>query len=150
VDGKPVKQDNFYSYYGFVAPYLQLYEEFTPDELIRLYSMMKTKRVSAARACELLKLFGLAERRNEQIRTFSSGMKQRMKYVLCFSSNSGVVFLDEPFTNLDADGIEIVKSCINHMVDENKTAVVIATNDEREMQMCRRWVDMRSLQGARN
>lgn len=150
VDGKPIKDDMLHSYFGFVAPYLQLYEEFTPDELIRLYSMMRTKKVSTSRANQLLELFGLAEFRNEPIRNFSSGMKQRMKFVLCFASESDVIFLDEPFSNLDSEGIELVKACIAEMVSEKRTSIVIATNDEREMQLCRRWVDLKSLNGQFN
>jgi ABC-type multidrug transport system ATPase subunit len=36
-------------------------------------------------------------------------MKQRMKYIIAFHNDSEIILLDEPFTNLDNDGIEAVK-----------------------------------------
>ena len=45
---------------------------------------------------------------NKQIRYYSSGMKQRVKLAQCIFSDTAIVLLDEPCTNLDATGIEFI------------------------------------------
>ena len=56
----------------------------------------------------MLKIVGLENAINKQIRYFSSGMKQRLKLAQAFFSNTPVLLLDEPTTNLDADGISFI------------------------------------------
>lgn len=120
---------------AYVAPYYNLYEEFTPLELIDLFHKIRNSSESKQNSIDLLEYFGLYPKRKFQIRTFSSGMKQRMKYVLSFSTNPDIIFLDEPSTNLDLEGIESIEKKIKDYLSEKK-CIVIATNDEREKSWC--------------
>src|SRR5580692_8897790 len=58
----------------------------------------KTARV---RSEELLKLFELWERRNEQVKKFSGGMKRRLEIARGFLHTPRILFLDEPTLGLD-------------------------------------------------
>jgi ABC-type multidrug transport system ATPase subunit len=120
---------------SYIAPYYNLYEEFTPLELIDLFHKIRNSSDIKSKSVDLLHYFGLFPKRKFQIRTFSSGMKQRMKYVLSFSTDPDVIFLDEPSTNLDLEGIESVENKIKDYLAEKK-CIVIATNDEREKSWC--------------
>ena len=60
-------------------------------------------------------IVGLENAANKQIRYFSSGMKQRLKLAQAFFSNTPVLLLDEPTTNLDADGIALYHSLISNL-----------------------------------
>ncbi len=116
---------------SLVGPYLNLYEEFTPLEHLALAYRLRGRKTDYGPAEKMLQHFGLFARRNDPIRTFSSGMKQRMKYILAVARKPYLLLLDEPYSNLDDEAIAIVGELIESQVALNG-AVVIASNDERE------------------
>ncbi len=120
---------------SLVSPYLNLYEEFTPIEHYKISADLRGIKFDTTKLNNDLNLFNLYKHRNSQIRNFSSGMKQRMKFVLALQNSPTLLFLDEPTSNLDNEGIEIVNKVINNHA-ENKGIVVIATNEEREKSLC--------------
>jgi heme exporter protein A len=135
VEGNSIPNDEIVRHIGFVAPYLTLYEEFTPLELMRLLAQMRGDTFSPTRADELLQQFQLTERRNEAMRSFSSGMKQRCKYLCALQHNPPLLILDEPMANLDATGIETVETVIKaHQTLHG--GLLIATNDARDVALC--------------
>jgi heme exporter protein A len=120
---------------AMVSPYLNLYEEFTPFEHYKISADLRGIKFDIDKLDKQLQLFKLRPHKNSPIRNFSSGMKQRMKFILALQSNPTILFLDEPTSNLDADGIESInKIIIEHAA--NGGAVIIATNEEREKSLC--------------
>ena len=112
---------------GLVAPYLQLFEEFTAAENLRLASSIRGRIPDEQAVQSLLGRIGLAHRRDEPVRGFSSGMKQRVKYAFALMHAPEVLLLDEPMANLDADGIQFVRSV---MADQHARGIlIVATND---------------------
>lgn len=95
--------DLFYKEIAFVAPYLELVEEFTLREMLQFHFRFK-KMVHDYSVSDLIGILGLAHAEDKPIHDFSSGMKQRVKLALAFYSEAKVVFLDEPTINLDAQG----------------------------------------------
>ncbi|MBL7707581.1 MAG: ATP-binding cassette domain-containing protein, partial [Chitinophagaceae bacterium] len=77
---------------------------------------------------------GLEKAANKQIRYYSSGMKQRVKLAQCIFSNSAIVLLDEPCTNLDAAGIAQYHQLINDYCKNR--LVIVSSNDEVEYKFC--------------
>jgi len=63
---------------------------------------------------------------NKPIRLFSSGMKQRVKLILAFLSDTPVLLLDEPTTNLDQAGIDWFLNLINEF--SKKRTLIICSN----------------------
>ncbi len=117
-------------YVSIAAPYMDLIEEMTPTELLNFYRKFKPlkNQLSNEVFIENLNLKNIA---NKQISNFSSGMKQRMKLALAILSDTPILLLDEPTSNLDASGVEwykqllkdnikdrIVVVCSNHQTDE--------------------------------
>ena len=90
-----------HSVVGFVSPYLQMYEEFSAYE--NLYYALGIRGLPSLRPGirPLLESLQLQGRLDDPVRTFSSGMKQRLKLGLAFYTESRVIFLDEPGSNLD-------------------------------------------------
>ncbi len=130
-EGKSIDRDKVHSYVGFVAPYLELYGEFTAVENLRLEARARgMKRKDQEWLDEILRLVGLFNRRNDELRSFSSGMKQRLKYAAALLHEPQVLVLDEPTANLDAAGIDMVFALIDKYRKDR--IVVIATNDEQE------------------
>ncbi|MFN3306922.1 MAG: ATP-binding cassette domain-containing protein [Candidatus Kapaibacteriota bacterium] len=129
---------------SFVAPYLTLFEEFKPMEFLEISFKIKGTRFDKSLAMELIEYFELTKALDKTIREFSSGMKQRMKYVLAFLQNPMLLFLDEPFTNLDESGIAKVMDFLIRFKAEGKI-IVIATNDTREIELCNRRIILKRL-----
>jgi len=65
--------------------------------------------------------------------SFSSGMKQRMKFCFSLINDPDVWILDEPTANLDDAGKELVYSLIEDM--RKKSALIIATNEKEEVRL---------------
>jgi heme exporter protein A len=112
---------------GMVSPYLQMYEEFSAEENLLYASAIRGEAYDQNRAHELLRRVALFERKDDPVLTFSSGMKQRIKYAFALLHRPPILLLDEPMANLDADGITIVREIIRE--HRRSGAVMVATND---------------------
>src|SRR5665213_3034520 len=67
---------------GFVAPYLELYDELTAVEHVRIVADLKGLSIRDGAAVDLLDGFGLdpaVVRGERHLRAYSSGMKQRVR-----------------------------------------------------------------------
>lgn len=116
---------------GLVSPYLQLYDEFSAEENLQLACAMRGLLWDRREIHALLQKVFLYERRNEPVRTFSSGMKQRMKYAFALVHHPPVLILDEPTSNLDSDGIAMVKSIMAEQRERGQ--LIVATNDPTDV-----------------
>lgn len=131
IDGQTISNDKSYQYYGFIAPYLSIYEELLPLEHIKIISKIRKIPYSTQKGMELLEEFQLEKHYLKPIRFFSSGMKQRMKFLLSILHSPSILFLDEPFSNLDEKGIEIFSRNIDNYTKNG--ILIIASNDIREI-----------------
>ncbi len=133
-EGQIIDKDDYNNYCGFSAPYLNLYEEFTPIELMKVISQLRSIIIEDVYQKELLSQFLLFEHRYKPIRNFSSGMKQRMKLLIAKLAKPPVLILDEPSSNLDSIGFEIVRDLILEHKKEGGL-VLLASNEEKEIEL---------------
>ncbi|MBI5324919.1 MAG: ABC transporter ATP-binding protein [Ignavibacteriae bacterium] len=141
IDDSIIKTENYFEHLGYVAPYLNLYDEFTPIEHIKIMSGLTGTTFDNKKAIDLLEMFNLHKKKDDVIRTFSSGMKQRMKYILAIQRDCEILIFDEPMTNLDSAGVESVHEIIKTRTSYG-AGVIIATNDERDKLLCHEIVDV--------
>jgi heme exporter protein A len=135
IDGKNVSMESAKDQLGMVSPYLQLYDEFSGLENLELLSRIRSNNFPIdERSSEFLKLVGLWDRRKDMVRTYSSGMKQRLKYAFALLHRPLVLILDEPTSNLDAEGVDVVKSVVENQ--KSSGILVVATNDAMEARWC--------------
>ena len=125
---------------GLVAPYLEVYEEFSAMENLHLSMTLRGSRPDDTRARALLERMALDPQRVDPVRGFSSGMKQRLKYAMALIHRPPVLILDEPMSNLDADGITIVRQIMQEQRAEG--ILVVATNDRTDLAQPEREVDL--------
>ena len=131
IKNQPVKNEEAFLHISLAAPYLELIEEMTARELLEYHSKFKPLSTGID---NILEQTGLQQSAEKQIRFFSSGMKQRLKLGQAFFSNTSVLMLDEPTTNLDESGIQLYKSLIaNHT---NNRLVIVCSNDRNEYDFC--------------
>jgi ABC-type multidrug transport system ATPase subunit len=82
----------------------------------------------------------LEEAEGKQLRYYSSGMKQRVKLAQAFFSDTPVLLLDEPCTNLDEDGIQLYHRLINEYTLNR--IIIVSSNDIGEYGFCREKISM--------
>ncbi|MEX1138678.1 MAG: ABC transporter ATP-binding protein [Bacteroidota bacterium] len=135
--GSRLSSDEIRPLIGFVSPYLQLYDEFTAVEILDIIARIRSSGAhESARRRMLMEQFNLWDRKDDIVRTYSSGMKQRLKYVVALEHSPSILLLDEPTSNLDEDGINAVRKVVS---EYGKSGVlVVATNDAVEAAWCSR------------
>lgn len=140
VGNEPVAAVCLHDYIGFVAPYLQLYDEFSAWENLDLCRRIRGTEVPDERLKDLLQRVGLIQRKDHLVRTYSSGMKQRLKYACALLHQPPLLILDEPSSNLDAEGVGIVRQLMKEQIGEG--ILVVATNEADDLQYCSRTIDL--------
>lgn len=144
-NNKPVDAGRFYMYLSIAAPYQELIEEMTLVEFLRFHGTFKPF-IKGVKAAEIPSMVNLSHAAHKQIRYFSSGMKQRAKLAQAFFSDTQVLLLDEPCTNLDKDGINLYHQLIANY--GNDRIVIVSSNDIVEYGFCKETIDMASLKGT--
>lgn len=120
---------------GLVAPWLQVYEEFTVTELLDLQQRLHGSPVNEQVRTDTLERLGLQSRQNDAVRELSSGLRQRVLLALAVQRNPLVLLLDEPSITLDVQGKALVESEIErHRLSGG--VVILATNDPDEVRWC--------------
>jgi len=125
---------------GVVPEVSCLYDEMTAWGNInfsaKLHSVAKEKRQSLAR--ELLRLFGLYERRNDRVSTFSRGMKRRLMIATALIHEPAILFLDEPTTGLDVQSSRQIRGLVEELNGKGTTVFLTTHYIEEADQLCQR------------
>ena len=128
-----ISTEKIYQHVSVAAPYLEVVEEMTLREFLDFHHGFKPF-LSGVTTDSIITAIGLEKAVNKQIRFYSSGMKQRVKLAQCIFSDTAIVLLDEPCTNLDKAGIELYHSLISSYCKNR--LVVVSSNDEVEYKFC--------------
>ncbi|GBD89063.1 daunorubicin/doxorubicin resistance ATP-binding protein DrrA [bacterium BMS3Abin03] len=135
--------EKLHNHIGFASPYLVLYEEFTAWENLDIFSEIRGINFNKDKAKDLLNRFLLYKRRNDLVKTYSSGMKQRMKFIFALMHNPELLIFDEPTSNLDEEG---KKSVYNIITDVSKQIIVIiASNEKTDLDLCNEILDLKQF-----
>lgn len=134
LQGQAIDPEKAYQHLSIAAPYLELIEEMTALELLSFHEKFKAL-LPGIDKIGILQEVGLEKAAGKQIRFFSSGMKQRLKLAQAIFSDTQVLLLDEPCTNLDASGIKVYQELITRF--SGKRLVIVSSNDPQEYGMCK-------------
>ena len=129
-----IESEKLHNHIGFVSPYLVLYDEFTALENLNHFSKIRGVDFNKEKIDYLLTKFLLFNRKDDFVKTYSSGMKQRMKFIFALMHSPQLLILDEPTSNLDAEGKESVYSIVNEEGLNN--IVIVASNEETDLALC--------------
>ncbi|MGB3075402.1 MAG: ABC transporter ATP-binding protein [Chitinophagales bacterium] len=139
INSTVIEPENIFRQLSIAAPYLELVEEFTMEELFLFQQKFKPfiNNFSVANAMAVTQLNADPLK---QIRNFSSGMKQRLKVALAVLSDVPLLLLDEPTTNLDENGVAWYLDLMKHYVGER--LVIVCSNVSREYLFCTEHIDV--------
>jgi len=136
---KLVENEDVFKCISIVAPYLELIEEMTANEFLAFHGNFKPF-IAGLPIPEMLGIIGLEKAADKQIRFYSSGMKQRVKLAQAIFSDTPVLLLDEPCTNLDSAGYALYNQLIERYCHDR--LVIVSSNDAAEMAFCGQRLEM--------
>ncbi len=131
-------EENFFRCISFASPYLELFEEFTLIESIEFQAKFKPFHQELTTQ-KIVELTGLENAKNKQLKYFSSGMKQRVRLALAVLSDTPILLLDEPSSNLDKKAIDWYQQLVNDYSE--KRLIIVASNQiEYEYPFCNKQI----------
>jgi heme exporter protein A len=145
-NGIEIKPENLHNHIGLVSPYLVLYDEFTAYENLNYFSEIRGIPFNKGRVDDLLNKFLLFNRKEDLVKTYSSGMKQRLKFIFALMHSPQLIILDEPTSNLDDEGKEVVYELVKEEGSNN--IVIIASNEKTDLSLCNETIDLKNHKGV--
>lgn len=140
LNGKAIDAEEIYRHVSIAAPYLNLYEDLVLRETIENHARFKPLRTGIT-VMEVASIAYLDAAWDKPVRNFSSGMKQRLKLALAILSDTSLLLLDEPASNLDAQAVEWFQQLLKEHA-ANRTLVVASNRQAAETGLCDRSIDL--------
>lgn len=129
-DGRVLPAMEIRSHAGYCAPTMGLYPELGVRENLELVARLRS--VGGDAVGTWLDRFEIGHVAGQALGLCSTGQQQRTRLATAFLHNPGLVFLDEPGSNLDEAGIRILAD----LVGGGTIAIVLASNDPAELAWC--------------
>ena len=145
LDDAPVERADRARQMGLVAPYLGVYDALTARENLAFLAQARRVPDPDQRIAAVLDRVGLAARADDLVDTYSSGMRQRVKVAAALLHRPPVLLLDEPSTNLDAPGREMVQAVQDEHLRRGGL-LIVATNRASETEQRDRVIDIGAYQ----
>lgn len=146
VSGKDITDEKRYEHLGMIAPYINLYDELTAFENLEFFYGLKCEDKGAKYKLDyisaLFEKINLYNRRNDLVKNYSSGMKQRLKLGFAILNEPLLLLMDEPRTNLDREGIDLVYSVAE--AQKSRGILIIATNESEDTRLCSETLNVES------
>lgn len=124
-----INPESVYNKISYCAPGMDLIEEMSLAEFLTFHFTFKPVKPPFT-ATTIMETMGMLAVKNKFIHEFSSGMKQRVKLAQAFFTDTPVLLLDEPCSNLDTQGVAMYQQWLQEYAGGR--LVIIASNDERE------------------
>jgi heme exporter protein A len=145
---KTVIPEKYHNHIGFVSPYLVLYDEFSAWENLNYFAEIRNVPFDSAKVNYLLERFLLLNRKDDFVKTYSSGMKQRLKFIFALMHSPQLLLLDEPTSNLDTEGKEKVYSLLRK--EAESAIIIIASNEESDLEFCSNLIQLEKFKNPGN
>ena len=130
---RPIGDDARRRAIGWASPEVEFPDELTAEENLLLLARAGGAPRTREDIGALLESFGLSrEARFRRVGEYSSGMKQRVRLAYSLLFDPAILFWDEPFSNLDVEGIEAAKEQMRRVREGG--LVFLATNVRSEIE----------------
>lgn len=82
-----------------------------------------------------IELVGLNPESKKKVGKFSVGMKQRLAFAQAIMESPKLLLLDEPFSGLDEEGVELVRNLITELNNKNNITVLITSHIKEDIEV---------------
>ena len=139
---EPLGNEALLARIGFVAPYVNLYSELTARENLEFLADLRGIRPIAYQT-ELFHRLGLDRLLDIPYGKLSTGQQQRIKLASALFYEPDVLFLDEPGSNLDKAGRDVIEQIVATWRESGRL-VILASNSKPELALCDRTISVES------
>ncbi len=135
IDGKDASKNGDYvrSIIGILTETPGMYEKISAyenlDYFSSFYAIEDNKRKKNIE--KFLKMFDLWDRKNDPVKAYSKGMKQKLALARALIHEPKILFLDEPTAGLDPESAFMVRNFIEGMKND-RTTVFLCTHNLEE------------------
>lgn len=134
LNGQTIEEENVFRHIAFCSPAMELIDDFTLLEQLNFHFEFKQTKTNLS-VSDMVELLQLKQHQNKALKSYSSGMRQRVKLACALFADMSVLMLDEPCTNLDEKGINWYKEMIQQHCSEQ--LVLVASNTTAEYDFCK-------------
>jgi heme exporter protein A len=113
---------------GFLSHNTYLYRDLTPVENLRFFGRLYGLSGLEERIHRLLDRVGLERRASDPVRSFSRGLHQRLGLARVMLHDPSLILLDEPYTGLDANAVDMLNQMLDEAIGAGKT-IILTTHD---------------------
>jgi ABC-type multidrug transport system ATPase subunit len=140
LDGTVIKTEEVFRYVSYAAPYAELIEEFTVPEAWAFHKQFRPVYAAVSGIDALFGALTYPFDRHVRMHDMSSGMKQRLRLAFALYTDTPLLLLDEPTSNLDTAGIEWYKQQLDTF--GHGRTVIIASNVRSDLEDCSMELDL--------
>lgn len=119
---------------GCIIETAQSYEYLTAYKNLKL-ALRYYKDINSNRIDEVLEIVGMSKYKNEKVKNFSLGMKQRLGIAQAILSKPELIILDEPLNGLDIEGMVEMRNIIKRLAEEEKATFFISSHLVHDMEL---------------
>ncbi len=122
---------------GYVPERAVIYDDMYPLEYLIYIGELSglDKSTSRKNAEDYIKIFGLETAKNKKIKTFSSGMKQKILISQALLHSPSLMILDEPTTALDPVEQKKLLDILGKLSKENGSTIIMSSHHLQELEM---------------
>lgn len=135
-----IKGEDVYKHLVYAAPYAELFEQFTTNEILNIHRKFKSFYNNMSNA-EFAERIFLTKQLHQAVEVFSSGMKQRLKLAMAMYSKSDLLLLDEPLSNLDEKGRIWYRDAMDEF-QYGRTIVICSNHQKEEYTFCEHTINI--------
>ena len=125
INGQPVRGEAFRQVrraIGYLPENVVFYDNLTGLETLAFFADLKGANRHACRS--LLDKVGLAHAADRRVRGYSKGMRQRLGFAQALLGKPAILFLDEPTTGLDPEGIREFYQILRELREQGVTVIL--------------------------
>lgn len=130
---------------GYAAPYINLYDELTITENLEFITEVSGLDPNPDRIRDLISFVQMDGFQDQLFKQLSTGQQQRVKIATALIRDPEILFLDEPGSNLDEKGHELVSKVVAEYKAKDKM-VILASNDPKEIALCDNVINLSSFE----
>jgi ABC-2 type transport system ATP-binding protein len=125
---------------GLIPQSLALYDDLSAEDNLEIFGSLHDveKKILKARTSELLTSVGLYERRRDNVKTYSGGMKRRLNLIASLLHDPPILLCDEPTVGVDPQSRNAIFDYLAQLNATGKTIIYTTHYMEEAERLCSR------------